>query len=51
MIEADMETAMNYLGQELSTTLFKRLHKLPMSLRDLKMLSCGIKALPASLLN
>ncbi len=35
--EDDMTTAMNYLGQQLSMTLFKGLHELPMPLRNEEM--------------
>ncbi len=47
----DQTTAMNYLGQELSTTLFKVIHELPMPLRSPEMLLRGIEALLANLLN
>jgi hypothetical protein len=46
----DMTTAMNYLGQELSTAFFKGLHELPMSLRKPEMLLRGIEALLTNLL-
>ena len=47
----DQTTAMNYLGQELSTTLFKTIHELPKPLRSPEMLLRGIEALLANLLN
>ena len=46
----DMTTAMNYLGQELSTALFKGLHELPMPLRKPEMLLRGVEALLTNLL-
>jgi hypothetical protein len=49
--EDDMITAMNYLGQQLSTTLFKGLHELPMPLRNDEMLLRSIEVLLANLLN
>ncbi len=47
----DESTAMNYLGQELSTTLFKAIHELPMPLRKPEMFLRGVEALLANLLN
>lgn len=47
----DLETAMNYLGKELSTALYKGLHELPMSLRSSEVLLRGIEALVGNLLN
>lgn len=47
----DPTTAMNYVGKELSTTLFKAIHELPMPLRSPAMLLRGIEALLANLLN
>ncbi len=47
----DQTTAMNYLGKELSTTLFKSIHELPISLRSPEMLLRGIEVLLANLLN
>jgi hypothetical protein len=47
----DMTTAMNYLGQELSTALFKGMHELPMPLRKPEMWLRGVEALLANLLN
>lgn len=47
----DAVTAMNYLGQELSTALFKGIHELPMPLRKPEMFLRGIEALLANLLN
>ena len=49
--EQDAVTAMNYLGQELSTALFKGIHELPMPLRKPEMFLRGIEALLANLLN
>ncbi len=46
----DMTTAMNYLGQELSTALFKGIHELPMSLRKPEMFLRGIEALLGNVL-
>jgi hypothetical protein len=46
----DMTTAMNYMGQELSTALFKGLHELPLPLRNQEMLLRGVEALLANLL-
>lgn len=46
-----MTTAMNYLGQELATTLFKALHELPMPLRKPEMLLRGVEALLTNLIN
>ena len=47
----DMETAMNYLGQELGTALFKSLHELPLPLSKPEAMLRGIEALLANLLN
>lgn len=47
----DAVTAMNYLGQELSTALFKGIHELPLPLRKPEMFLRGIEALLANLLN
>jgi hypothetical protein len=47
----DMTTAMNYLGQELATTLFKTIHELPLGLRSPEMLVRGIEAMLANLLH
>lgn len=47
----DMETAMNYLGQELSTSLYKGLHELPSPLRKPETMLRGIEALLGNLLN
>ena len=49
--ENDISTAMNYLGQELSTALFKGLHELPMPLRKPETFLRGIEALLANLLS
>jgi hypothetical protein len=47
----DFETGMNYLGQELTTALFKGLHELPLSLRTPEMLLRGVETLLANLLD
>ena len=47
----DTTTAMNYLGKELSSALFKGLHELPPALRNQETLLRGIEALLANLLN
>lgn len=47
----DMTTGMNYLGQQLTTALFKGLHELPLSLRTPEMLLRGIETLLANLLD
>lgn len=47
----DMTTAMNYMGQELGTALFKAMHELPISLRKPEILLRGIEALLANLLS
>ena len=47
----DPAAAMNYLGQQLSTTLFKGIHELPLPLRNQEMLVRGVEALLANLLN
>lgn len=47
----DASTAMNYLGQKLSETLFKSIHELPIALRTPEMLLRGVEALLANLLN
>jgi hypothetical protein len=49
--EHDLATAMNYLGQQLSTTLFKGIHELPLPLRKQEMLLRGVEALLTNLLN
>jgi len=49
--ENDETTAMNYLGQELGSALFKGIHELPMPLRKPEMLLRGVEALLANLLN
>lgn len=49
--EDDMTTGMNYLGQQLSISLFKGLHELPMPLRNEEMLFRSIEVLLANLLN
>ena len=46
-----MTTAMNYLGQELSTVLFKGMHELSTPLRKPEMWLRGVEALFANLLN
>ncbi len=47
----DPVTAMNYLGQELSTALFKGIHELPLPLRKPEMMLRGVEALLANLLS
>ena len=47
----DIGTAMNYLGEKLSTSLYKSLHELPFSLRTSEVLLRGIEALISNLLN
>jgi hypothetical protein len=47
----DFPSAMNYIGQELSTTLFKSIHELPKPLRKPEMLLRGVEALLSNLLN
>lgn len=47
----DPVTAMNYLGQELSTALFKGIHEIPLPLRKPEMMLRGIEALLANLLS
>jgi hypothetical protein len=49
--ENDVENGMNYLGQELSTTLFNSIHELPETMRKPEMLLRGVEALLANLLN
>lgn len=46
----DVGLAMNYLGQQMSTTLFKGIHELPITLRNEEMLVRGVEALLANLL-
>ncbi len=46
----DMGSAMNYLGQQMSTTLFKGLHELPMPLRTEETLLRAVEALLTNLL-
>ena len=46
----DMESAMNYVGQELATTMFKVIHELPLPLRSQEMFLRGIEALLSNLL-
>lgn len=47
----DMTTAMNYVGQELSTALFKSIHELPKPLRQREIFLRGIETLLANLLD
>lgn len=47
----DETTAMNYLGNELGTALFKHIHELPERLRTPEMLLRGVEALLANLLH
>jgi hypothetical protein len=49
--EDDPVMAMNYLGQELSSALFKNIHELPKPLRTPEMLLRAVEALLANLLN
>jgi hypothetical protein len=49
--EHDISTAMNYLGLQLSTTLTKGIHELPLPLRNQEMLVRGVEALLTNLLN
>ena len=51
LAEDDKEGAMNYLGKELSTALFKGIHELPESLRNEESLLRGIEALLTNLLD
>ena len=46
----DATTAMNYVGQELATTLFKAINELPLPLRSTEMFLRGIEALLSNLL-
>lgn len=48
--EHDFPAAMNYLGQQLSTTLFKGILELPSSLQNLEMLLRGIEVLLVNVL-
>jgi hypothetical protein len=47
----DMPNAMNYIGQNLATTLFKSIHELPAPLRTQEMLLRGVEALLGNLLH
>lgn len=47
----DMTGAMNYVGHELGTTLFKAIHELPIPLRSTEMMLRGIEALLVNLLS
>lgn len=47
----DDVNAMNYIGQQLATTLFKSIHELPSSLRKPEMLLRGVEALLGNLLD
>ena len=47
----DPAGAMNYLGQKMSTTLFKSIHELPMELRNQEMLLRAVEALLTNLLH
>jgi hypothetical protein len=49
--ENDMPTAMNYVGQQLSATLFKCIHELPTPLRNPETMLRGIEALLCNVLN
>lgn len=46
----DMASAMNYLGKQMSTTLFKGIHELPISLRNEETLLRAVEALLTNLL-
>lgn len=46
----DMSSAMNYLGQQMSTTLFKGIHELPMPLRTEETLLRAVETLLTNLL-
>ena len=47
----DFPSAMNYIGQALSTALFKSIHELPQSLRKPEMLLRGVESLLGNLLH
>ncbi len=47
----DFENGMNYLGQELATTLFSAIHELPHTMQNPEMLLRAVEALLANLLN
>ena len=47
----DMDRAMNHVGQELGTTLFKVIHELPLPLRKPETMLRGIEVLLANLLS
>ena len=49
--EHDMAGGMNYIGQQLSITLFKSLHELPLPLRNQEMMLRSVEVLLANLLN
>lgn len=49
--EHDMAGGMNYIGQQLSVTLFKSLLELPMPLRNQEMMLRSVEVLLANLLN
>jgi len=49
--ENDFPVAMNYIGQNLSTTLFKSIHELPVPLRTQEMLLRGVECLLGNLLH
>lgn len=51
MDEDDMASGMNYIGQQLSITLFKSLLELPMPLRNQEMMLRSVEVLLANLLN
>ena len=46
----DMGSAMNYLGQQMSTTLFKGIHELPIPLRKEETLLRAVEVLLTNLL-
>jgi hypothetical protein len=49
--EHDLPAAMNYLGQQLSTTLFKGILELPTSMQNLEVMLRGIEAMFVNLLH
>ena len=49
--EDDMASGMNYIGQQLSITLFKSLYELPMPLQNQEIMLRSVEVLLANLLN
>lgn len=49
--EDDLPAAMNYLGQQLSTTFFKGIYELPSSFQTMEVPLCAIEALLVNLLH